>query len=76
MAVRNLKPIEDRDPYARAVLDAFHALESADSCANGCAGCEDCIDDSDESRCPCCDGDGMDPMNDYVLTCPACGGMG
>lgn len=27
MAARKLKPIEERDPYAAAVLDAFDALE-------------------------------------------------
>ena len=28
MAMRKLKPIEERDPYAAAVLDAFDKLES------------------------------------------------
>lgn len=28
----------------------------------------------DEPRCPCCAGDGMDPMTDYALPCPECGG--
>ena len=28
MAVRKLKPIEERDPYAAAVLDAFDKLET------------------------------------------------
>jgi hypothetical protein len=27
-----------------------------------------------ESQCPCCGGDGMDPMTDYALPCPECGG--
>ena len=31
MALRKLKPIEERDPYAAAVLDAFDALESGES---------------------------------------------
>jgi hypothetical protein len=26
--------------------------------------------------CPYCDGDGGDPLNDYVLPCPECGGEG
>ncbi|MBZ0104009.1 MAG: hypothetical protein K8H84_00110 [Sulfuricella denitrificans] len=29
MALRKLKPIEERDPYAAAVLDAFDALEDS-----------------------------------------------
>lgn len=33
----------------------------------------DCLDDSDETVCPCCGGDGMDPMTDYALACPVCG---
>lgn len=50
----------------------------AGNCEHGCNGCDDCTDydDSDEHRCPGCDGDGMDPMTDYALTCPVCGGMG
>lgn len=24
--------------------------------------------------CPLCDGDGSDPLSDYVLPCPECGG--
>lgn len=28
MAIRKLKPIEERDPYAAAVLDAFDAMEA------------------------------------------------
>lgn len=28
MSIRKLKPIEERDPYAAAVLDAFDKLES------------------------------------------------
>lgn len=28
----------------------------------------------DEPVCPCCAGDGMDPMTDYALPCPECGG--
>lgn len=31
-------------------------------------------DFSDEPKCPCCGGDGMDPMTDYALPCPECGG--
>lgn len=27
----------------------------------------------DEPVCPCCGGDGMDPMTDYALPCPECG---
>lgn len=27
----------------------------------------------DEPVCPCCAGDGMDPMADYALPCPECG---
>lgn len=30
MALRKLKPIEERDPYAAAVLDAFDALEESE----------------------------------------------
>jgi len=30
MAVRKLRPIEDRDPYAALVLAAFDAMENAD----------------------------------------------
>ena len=33
---------------------------------------DDC--DQDDERCPCCDGDGADPMSDYALPCPVCGG--
>lgn len=29
---------------------------------------------NDEPVCPCCAGDGMDPMTDYALPCPECGG--
>ena len=31
MAARKKKPIEDRDPYARAVLDAFDDIADANS---------------------------------------------
>jgi hypothetical protein len=27
-------------------------------------------------ECEWCDGDGMDPMSDYCLECPHCGGAG
>lgn len=27
----------------------------------------------EEPVCPCCAGDGMDPMTDYALPCPECG---
>ena len=30
----------------------------------------------DDYVCQYCDGDGMDPLNDYVLECPQCGGAG
>jgi hypothetical protein len=36
------------------------------------------FDDRDEvfedDECPRCHGDGMDPMNDYLLPCPLCQG--
>ena len=40
--------------------------------------CEHYWDDRDEEFdddpvCPCCGGDGMDPMTDYALPCPECG---
>lgn len=28
----------------------------------------------DDEVCPYCDGDGGDPLNDFVLPCPYCGG--
>ena len=28
----------------------------------------------DDNVCSYCDGDGGDPLNDYVLPCPVCGG--
>ena len=31
---------------------------------------------NDEDVCPYCGGDGGDPLNDYVLPCPECGGGG
>ena len=31
MAVRKLKPIEDRDPYAASVMAAFDALEASEA---------------------------------------------
>jgi hypothetical protein len=48
-------------------------------CENGCNGCDECTDydytdESDETVCALCDGDGADPMSDYVLPCPACNG--
>jgi DnaJ-class molecular chaperone len=35
-------------------------------------------DDGDDGprACRACDGDGSDPMTDYVLECPHCGGTG
>ena len=33
---------------------------------------EDSDYDDDEPECPRCHGDGMDPWNDYLLTCPLC----
>jgi hypothetical protein len=30
--------------------------------------------DDDDNWCDRCDGDGMDPMTDYLLPCPACQG--
>lgn len=27
----------------------------------------------DDPACPCCHGDGMDPMTDYALPCQECG---
>lgn len=45
------------------------------SCEDGCNGCDECIDydDSyDEPTCARCFGEGMDPMNDYLLPCPLC----
>jgi hypothetical protein len=45
------------------------------TCEQGCNGCDDCTDyDDGDYVCPCCDGDGRDPMTDYVLECPLCGG--
>lgn len=32
--------------------------------------------EEDDEECPCCHGDGMDPMNDYATECPVCGGEG
>lgn len=29
-----------------------------------------------DEPCPCCDGDGADPMSDYSLLCPVCCGDG
>lgn len=31
-------------------------------------------DDDDETDCERCHGDGRDPWNDYLLSCPLCGG--
>ena len=45
------------------------------TCEQGCNGCDECTDydDShDEPECQRCHGDGMDPWNDYLLTCPLC----
>lgn len=45
--------------------------------AHGCHGAclpEDDECESDEPQCPLCHGDGMDPMTDYALPCPACEG--
>ena len=33
-------------------------------------------DDEADDECSHCHGDGMDPMNDYLLACPICGGEG
>lgn len=33
---------------------------------------EDSDYDDDEPECPRCHGEGMDPWNDYLLTCPLC----
>lgn len=33
------------------------------------------IDDEREDGCERCFGDGMDPLTDFLLPCPACGGM-
>lgn len=43
MAVRKLKPIEERDPYAAAVLDAFdQQAEAAGMCSDGWHGNNRC----------------------------------
>lgn len=57
MAVRKLKPIEERDPYAAAVLNAF------DSCEDGGDECERCHGDGRDPwndyllPCPLCQGE-------------------
>lgn len=33
---------------------------------------EDYEDDFEEPPCPTCDGEGMDPMADFLLPCPDC----
>jgi hypothetical protein len=30
--------------------------------------------EEDDAECPRCQGDGMDPQNDYLLPCPLCQG--
>lgn len=34
--------------------------------------CGDDDDYSDDTHCERCNGDGMDPWNDYLLPCPLC----
>jgi len=54
----NLRQVKDRDR----------------SCEQGCNGCDDCTDYEDEAECSRCHGDGRDPLSDYLLPCPFCGG--
>jgi len=46
------------------------------TCEHGCAGCDDCTDYDyyELLECPRCRGDRRDPMTDYLLPCPECGG--
>jgi hypothetical protein len=47
-----------------------------DSAANSAPADDDYADEyyPDEAECPRCDGDGMDPLTDYLLPCPLCQG--
>ena len=45
------------------------------TCEQGCNGCDECTDyEADDMECERCHGDGMDPLNDYLLPCPLCQG--
>jgi hypothetical protein len=74
MAVRKLKPIEERDPYAAAVLDAFDKQEAEKpiqtKCSDGWHGNNRCHDPKhvttqqgvtfDKWRCDSCGATGWD----------------
>jgi hypothetical protein len=42
---------------------------------NGTEDMDDVPYEFGDDVCPYCDGDGGDPLNDYVLPCPECGGF-
>jgi hypothetical protein len=67
-------------------LASAHAMNNADSYTakdasrstpveNGTADMDDVPYEFGDDVCPYCDGDGGDPLNDYVLPCPECGGF-
>lgn len=50
--------------------------ESLSQPANGTDDMGDVPYELDDDVCPICEGMGGDPLNDYVLPCPYCGGEG
>lgn len=64
------------DYFARKWTAALDELESAERvyAANSAVMHPDCTDDDDDTECPRCHGDGMDPLNDYLLPCHECSG--
>jgi hypothetical protein len=54
-----------------------HYWDESPSYADLYASDGDCFSDDDEREaCTACDGDGRDPMTDYLLPCEVCGGDG
>lgn len=55
-------PLDDRLQRCAACGEVFDLEDQADE------------GDDDMQPCPRCHGDGMDPLTDYLLVCPACQG--
>lgn len=56
----------DLSPRTKAALEAYREASMLD---------DDFPAELEEPACSYCDDDGGDPMNDYVLPCPHCGGF-
>lgn len=61
-----------------AAIEAKRAFAWSTPVVHDCGPEDDADDEGGIDAAPCqqCGGDGMDPLNDFVLACPGCGGEG